>query len=604
MSLIAELKRRNVFRVSAAYLALGWIVTQVTTTVAPMLHLPEWVGPVVLWIGMIGFPFVVMFAWIYELTPEGLKRESEVDRSGSITHHTGRRLDYVIIGLLVLAIGLFAFHEFRSPGNSRTMVVARTTPGMAPSAAGADRSIAVLPFVNMSADKEQEYFADGIAEELLNLLTKIPQLRVIARTSSFSFKGQNLDVPEIAKRLHATHVLEGSVRKAGNQVRITAQLIDARSDMHLWSETYDRPLDNIFAVQDEIAAAVVSQLKITLLGGAPKARAVDPHAYALYLQARQLGRQNTPEAYERSIALYQQALTIDANDAAAWDGLASNYINQATYGLGPIEDGYRLARDAVGKALAIDPEFAPAHAELGQIAMIYDGDLAAAARHFERALALEPTNTDIIRGAAGLLASLGRLDTAIALDEYVVARDPVNPTGHANLGVYYLYAGRLDAAIESFRTALNLSPDYGGAQQSIGVTLLLKGDPAGALAAMRKDANESWRRIGLPMAWHALGKKSQSDATLAELIQNDGKSWAYNIAYVLAWRGEIDRAFEWLDKAVAYHDAGLSEIVTNPLFANLRSDPRWVPFLRKIGKAPEQLAAIKFDVKVPNISPK
>jgi tetratricopeptide (TPR) repeat protein len=422
---------------------------------------------------------------------------------------------------------------------------------------------------------------------------------VISRSSAFSFKGKDVEVREIARRLDVAHILEGSVRKAGNQVRITAQLIDARSDTHLWSETYDRPLDDTFAVQDEIAAAVVSQLKITLLAGVPKARAVDPHAYALYLQARQLGHQNTPEAYERSIALFQQALTIDANYAAAWDGLASDYVNQASYGLRPIEDGYRLARDAVGKALAIDPDFASAYARLGQIAQYYDSDLAAAARHFEQALALEPTNTDIIRHTAALAATLGRHDLAIALGEYVTARDPVDAAGHANLGVVYSYAGLLDAAIESFRTALNLSPDYNGAQYGIGVVLLLKGDPARALAAMRKDANESWRRVGLTMAWHALGKKSQSDATLAELIQKDGKRWAYNIAYVLAWRGENDRAFEWLDKAVAYRDAGLSEIAVNPLFANIKEDPRWLPFLRQIGKAPEQLAAIKLGVKLP-----
>ena len=316
-------------------------------------------------------------------------------------------------------------------------------------------------------------------------------------------------------------------------MRITAQLIDARSDTHLWSETYDRPLDDIFAVQDEIAAAVVAQLKLKLLGAAPKAKAVDPTAYALYLQARQLWPQSTPEGLEQSIALYQQALAIDANDAAAWSGLASGYISQAGDGLRPIEEGYRLAREAVDKALAIDPDYAPAYGLLGRIAMEYDGDLAAAARHLEHALALEPTNTEIIRIAAYLARSLGRLDTAIALGEYVIARDPVNAVGYVNLGYQYSYAGRLDAAIESRRTALSLSPDYGGAQYLIGVALLLKGDPAGALAAMQKESSESWRLIGLPMAWHALGKQVESDAALAELIRRkDEQSWSYNIAYV------------------------------------------------------------------------
>jgi len=382
-------------------------------------------------------------------------------------------------------------------------------------------------------------------------------------------------------------------------VRITTQLIDARSDTHLWSETYDRPLDNIFAVQDEIAAAVVVQLKLKLLGAAPKAKVVDPKAYALYLQARQLSRQHTQEGAERAIALYQQALAIDANYAAAWVGLAEVYDRQTSDGQRPIEEGYRMARDAANKALAIDPEFAPAHAELGRLAMLYDGDLAAAARHYEHALALEPTNTDILRGATTLLASLGRLDTANALDEYVVARDPVNPAGHGNLGFDYLYAGRLDAAIASFRSALSLSPGYAAAQYGIGEALLAKGDPAASLVAMQKESFEGWRAIGLPMAWHALGKKAESDTALAELIRKHEKDSAYNIAYVLAYRGETDRAFEWLDKAVAYRDPGLSLIVGDPLFANIKKDPRWLLFLRKIGKAPEQLAAIKFEVKLP-----
>src|SRR5207344_1253791 len=266
-SLFAELRRRNVFKAAAAYLALGWVVTQVTSTVAPLLHLPDWIGPVVVWIGVIGFPFVIMFSWIYELTPEGLKRESEVDRSASITHITSRRLDYITISLLVLAIGLFAFDRFvprrvEPPAASREAqtpaVPSVSTPSAASAApAASDNSIAVLPFVNMSDEKSNEYFSDGISEELLNLLAKIPQLQVTARTSSFAFKGEKIGIAEVARQLHVAHVLEGSVRKSGNAVRITAQLINAATNTHLWSETYDRKLDDIFAIQDEIAADVV-----------------------------------------------------------------------------------------------------------------------------------------------------------------------------------------------------------------------------------------------------------------------------------------------------------------------------------------------------------
>jgi tetratricopeptide (TPR) repeat protein len=265
----------------------------------------------------------------------------------------------------------------------------------------------------------------------------------------------------------------------------------------------------------------------------------------------------------------------------------------------PFEEGYRLAREALSKAIAIDPGLARAYRTQGRIALTYDGDLAAAARHVEHALALEPTNTDIISGASAVAHSLGRLDTAIALGEYVVSHDPVNAVFHSNLGLDYNFARRQNEAMASFRTALSLSPGYAGAESWIGQALLLQGDPDGALAAMQKESSEPWRMIGLPMVWHALGKKAQSDAALAELIEKYEKDAAYNIAYVLAYRGDADRAFEWLNKAVAYHDPGLIDILVEPLFANIHDDPRWLPFLRKIGRAPEQLAAIKFDVKVP-----
>jgi len=601
LSFFNELKRRNVIRVAGLYVAGAWLLIQVAGTVLQMVDAPLWLSRGIVLALAIGFIPALIFAWAFELTPEGLKREGEVDRTESITPHTGRKLDRIIMVVLALALGAFAFDKFAlAPQRERSVAESARNEGRSEARVESfgDKSIAVLPFVNMSADQEQEYFSDGISEELLNLLAKIPELRVTSRSSAFSFKDQKLDIPEIAKRLNVAHVLEGSVRKAGNQVRITAQLIDARSDTHLWSETYDRPLDNVFAVQDEIAAAVVAQLKIKLLGAAPKATVVDPKAYALYLQARQLVRQGTPEGYERSIALYQQALAIDASYAAAWVGLSTVYDNQSRIGLRPFEEGHRLSREAANQALAIDPQFAPAHARLGAIAMTYDRDLAAAARHFDYALALEPTNTAVIVGAGTLAMQLGRLDTAITLYEYAVARDPVSPISHNVLGYSYNMAGRFDEAIANYGTSLSLGPGYGLAHYQIGVALLLKGDYDAALAAMQKDPDD-WGPIGLPMAWHALGKKAESDAALAELIRKYEKEAAFDIAYVLAYRGEADRAFEWLNKAVANGDPGLAGIVGYPLFANITQDPRWLPFLRTIGVAPEQLAAIKFDVKVP-----
>jgi len=496
------------------------------------------------------------------------------------THRVHVRWAEVGAGLLVLALIIGGVFYFSRP----------------PTIAADNNSIAVLPFVNMSEDKEQGYFSDGISEELLNLLSKIPQLKVAARTSSFSFKGKGVEIPEIARQLHVANVLEGSVRRSGDQLRITAQLIRAAEGYHLWSETYDRKMDDIFKIQDEIAGEVVKELKVKLLGAAPKVRTTDPKAYALFLQARELGRQNTPEAFAKSDALYRQVLEIDPRYAPAWERLAYNFAIKGGTGVLSSQEGFARAREAAEKALAIDPDYAPAHARLGWIAMYGENDLASAARHFQRALALDPNDLEVLRNAGTFLANLGRLDEALALDEAVVRRDPVNLNVLVNLGYQQRLAGRYDAAIASLRTVLSLSPNRGGAHYGLGMALLLKGDATAALAEIEQEKSEVWRMIGLPMAYCALGRKADADAALNALIAKYEKDAPYNIAYVYAFCGDADKAFEWLDKAVAYQDGGLGEIVTENLFDKIHSDPRWLPFLRKIGMAPEQLGKIEFKV--------
>jgi TolB-like protein len=300
MSFIAELRRRNVLRVGAAYVAGAWLLIQVAQTLFPVFGLGDTAVRGVIVVLAIGLVPLLIFAWAFELTPEGLKRESEVDRSESITPQTGKKLDRVIMVVLALALGYFAFDKFvLAPQREEAVAEAARKEGRTESLVKSygDKSIAVLPFVNMSADKDQEYFSDGISEELLNLLAKIPELRVISRSSAFSYKGKDVKLAQVARELNVAHILEGSVRKAGNKIRITAQLIEARSDTHLWSETWDRNLDDIFAIQDEISAAVVARLRVTLLDQPPRPRELDPEAYALYLQARHLGRQSTAEDF-------------------------------------------------------------------------------------------------------------------------------------------------------------------------------------------------------------------------------------------------------------------------------------------------------------------
>jgi TolB-like protein/Flp pilus assembly protein TadD len=585
-SLFAELRRRNVFRAAVLYVGAVWALTQGIAQLTPVVGAPEWAARWFLVAAVIGFPFWIAFAWFYEFTPEGIKREREVEPHESITHHTGRKLDFAIIGVLAIAVVLLVTDRF----------VLRHGVNEEAAFKIAEHSIAVLPFVNMSDEKSNEYFSDGISEELLNLLAKIPQLQVTARTSSFAFKGKETGIPEIARTLHVAHVLEGSVRKSGNAVRITAQLIKAGTDTHLWSQTYDRKLDDIFAIQDEIAADVVKQLKVTLLGAAPKVRTTDPEAYALYLQAVQLGRQRTAEGYEQSDALYRKALAIDSRYAPAWAGLAGNFGYEAGQGLLHAKEGYAQAREAAMKALALDPQYAPAHARLGWIAMYGDNDLAGAAQHYKRALALDPADLDVLRISAALLQSLGRLDEALALDEAAVRGDPVNVNALFNLGFHQRMAGRFDPAIASFRTVLSLSPNNAGAHCQLGVALLLKGDAYSGLAEIEQETSEIYKVIGLPMAYHALGRKADSDAALAALIAEYEKEAPSNIATVYALRGEADKAFAWLDKAIEYGDGGLGEIVTENLLDKIHADPRWLPFLHKIGKAPEQLATIEFKV--------
>lgn len=584
MRLVSELGRRNVLRMAVLYVVVAWLIVQVADVLIDLAKLPDWVGTTTLWLLAVGFPIALIFSWFYEITPEGISLEKDVDRTESITHITGRRLDFIVISLLCAAVILFAYDKWWIRGPP-------------------EQSIAVLPFVNISDDAGNEYFSDGISEELLNLLAKIPELRVISRSSAFSFKGKDISIPTVAAELNVAHVLEGSVRKNGNQVRITAQLIEARSDTHLWSETYDRELEDIFAIQDEVAAAVVEQLKVSLLGESPTVAETDPEAYSLYLQARYLSQQLNAQSLEQSIALYKQALDIDPDYAPAWTGLADTYTLQTNQGLRSAT-GITLAREAIEKALAINPNFAPAHSRLGSLAARND-NLAASALHLRRALSLDPVDSTTLGAAVALIVSLGRREEAIALNEFLVARDPVNPARHHNLGFSYLRAGRWDDAIKSLRTSLRLSTGHSFAHYGIGTALLMKGEAEAALEAMRQEPWEAVRLRGLVMAHYALGQTSESDALLEGIIKEvptdpNYADWVYvSIAYVLAYRNETDRAFEWLAMAVEYEDAGLTEVAIEPLFTNIHNDTRWLPFLESIGKSPEQLAAIEFDVTLP-----
>ena len=584
----SELKRRNVWRAAVLYIGAIWALAQGISQLGPSFGMPDWGTRWFVIAAVIGFPFWVAFAWFYEWTPEGFKREREVEPGESITPHTGRKLDFIIVGVMAVVIVLLLTDRFV------------LHHGVNEDVAAPDRSVAVLPFVNMSSDKEQEYFSDGLTEELLNLLSKVPNLQVTARTSSFAFKGQNLGIPEIAHRLHVANVLEGSVRKAGTQLRITAQLIHAADGYHLWSQTWDRQLDDIFAVQDEIAATVVKELKVSLLGAAPIAKPVDPRAYPLILQAQALTDQQSAAGLTRAIDLYRQALAIAPNEPRAWAGLSRVYFNQGFYGEIAAAEGAALAKEAASKAAELDPDNATALALLGRLAADFELDLPTAARYYQQALEREPGNPGAINAAAVLLDNIGRFDEALALLEDRAARDPANPTAFNNLGTAHYYARHWDAAIDQLRIALRLSPQFATAHFQIGGALLLgRHDAAGALKEYEAEPDELTRILGLAMALHTLDRHEEADAAFKALIEKYAKDQAGAIAVVYAYRGQADAAFEWLDKAAAVHDPQLSTILAERLLDPLHGDARWLPYLRKIGYAPEQLAKIEFKVTLP-----
>jgi adenylate cyclase len=463
-------------------------------------------------------------------------------------------------------------------------------------------TVAVLPFTDMSEGKDQGYFSDGVSEDILNVLSRMPELRVTSRSSAFSFKDRNVEVSEIAKGLNVGHVLEGSVKRSGNAVRITATLVDARMDAPVWTETFDRTLDDVLAVQDEIAYAVARQLRRTLVVSDLRPRKVNGRAYDLYLQALEVRRQSRPDRDDEMQRLLKEALAIDPDFAQAWAALGSAFLNDAMQGMSNRKpaDLFGLARDASRRASVIDPNIPWPYATLARVAEIADHDPQLAARYLERGLALAPTDANLLINAANLLLSLGRVSQAVAVGEYVLTLDPLNSVMQFNLGSTYELARRYDDAIAASRRSLAISPKRTVAHYVIGEAMLMKHDGAGALAEFEQEPSDVWKAAGRPMALYAVGREAEANAALSTLIEKYEAGSSYNIARVYALRGASEEAFAWLDKAVTYRDPGVFTTASDPLLETLHGDRRWLPLLRKIGNAPDQLAAVTFTVRIPS----
>ncbi len=462
-------------------------------------------------------------------------------------------------------------------------------------------SIAVLPFLNMSRDEENEYFADGLSEELLNVLAKIRGLRVASRTSAFSFKGKDVDIPTVAQKLNVATVLEGSVRKSGKRVRITAQLIQVASDSHLWSETYDRELDDIFAVQDDIAQSVVKELRTALMGEpvekaasaaaaaevrqAAAGRGDNPEAFQLYLQGKFFGERTTQADTDKAIELFQRALAIDPNFALAWAGLSRIHQVQAGFGFAPIDEGFERGREAAQHALRLAPDLAEAHIELGLVHESHDWNWTAADASFRRALELAPGDANALRAAAGLARIRGRLDDALELMRRATALDPLSPRTHRQAALIYVMANRLDDAAAAFQLALDLAPNAGLCHAFLAITRVIQGRAAEGLALAEAESHKVFRNVAFAMIHHALGHPSESEIALQALIAEFGWTAAYQVAEVYAYRNEIDKAFEWLERAYDQRDPGVMYAATDVFLRPLHGDPRWQPFLLRMDLA-------------------
>jgi TolB-like protein/cytochrome c-type biogenesis protein CcmH/NrfG len=452
-------------------------------------------------------------------------------------------------------------------------------------------SIAVLPFVNLSGDKEQEYFSDGLSDELINLLTKIPDLRVTSRTSSFFFKGKSENLATIAEKLHVAHLLEGSVRKSGHLIRVSAQLITADTGYDVWSQTYDRDLKDIFQVQDDIAGEVAQAMKVALNTSLSDAGVKESNlaVYDLFLLGNFYLERHTQEDTTKAIDYYQKAIRLDPNYVRAWNGLADAYSWQAGYGWIPSTEAWAKCREAAEQVIKIDPNNSGAHSILAAV-MISEWNWKGAQREIARARELDPTSPWVLLHSAWLAGSFGRLDEAIDLYRQILARDPLNTVTLSWLANSYYDVGRLEESAEMSRQVLQLSPTYGAEHTALGLTYLRQGRKEDALAQIEKETDIASKLIGETFVFRALGREAESDAALKELVDKFADGSAYNIARLYADRGETDVAFKWLERSRKQHESDLTDLKVEPELRSLHGDSRFQALLVKlnlVGDRPE-----------------
>jgi TolB-like protein len=600
--ILAELQRRNVTRMAILYVIAAWLVLQVADVGISVLDLPAWSGRLVFLLLALGFPIALVFAWLFELTPEGVKRESRVAPGESVTARTGQKMNALIVVLLVVAIGAIAYDRL-SPRVHETPQEARSAEaepaaGMAPPVAiGApslpapESSIAVLPFVDLSPAGDNEYFADGLTEELLNSLVRIRALKVTGRTSAFAYKGRDVDLREVGEQLGVAHVLEGSVRKSGDRLRITAQLISAADGYHLWSETYDRELTDIFAIQSDIAGHVVEALQVTLLGDDAVRMTAggtsDFEAYNDYLLGIYMVNQGSrEEAVLEAVAALERAVVRDPAFVDAWVALGGTMTVVIANAWGSIDASWATIERAAREARRHAPELAGGYMLEALLLGYRDFDWSSAIERMRRAATLEPGNAFLMFNYGVMASPLALHDEAIAASLRAVRLEPANLLNQVYLGRNYLHAGRCEEAESVLRPILTRDPDYPRPRYYIGVCRYLDGEYAAALELFESERLSWMRHAGRPIALHKLGRLDEAVEARDELVARYADTAALQRAEVAAQWGDLDLAFSNLEHAFAVRDVGVSLLLVAPLLEPLRRDPRYEEALERVGLLP------------------
>jgi len=586
-SFFSELRRRNVYKVAVAYAVVGWLIAQIATQIFPFLEIPNWVVRLVIVLIAIGFPIALVIAWAFEATPEGIKRTEVADAARQKSH--GKTWIYVAIIGGAISLGLFFLGRYTAaPRQSASPARPESITASLPA-----KSIAVLPFDNLSRDPDNAFFAEGVQDEILTRLAKVADLKVIARTSTQKFKSAPENLPDIAKQLGALNILEGSVQKANDQVRVNVQLINAMTNSHLWAEIYDRKLTDIFAVESDISKTIADALQAKLTGAEKKMMAVQPtantEAYDLYHKGLSFWGQRSGDNLPKAIAFYEQAIARDPNYALAYAGLANSYILLPYYTAATPHDAATKARTAAVKALQLDPNLAEGHIALGKILSFDDIDLPGSAREFQRAIELQPNNATAHHWYGnGPLAALGKFDEAIAEGKKSIELDPLSPIINADYGNTLYYARHYDEAIAQLRKTVELDPAFYYTHYNLGLAFEAKGDLSGAIAEYEKAAqltDDPLTVTLLAAAKAKSGDKNAAEKALLELdkINQSRAGLAYSRAVLYLSLGNKEQALRWLEQSFADRDgSNIGYVKVEPLLDPLRGDPRFEALVQKV----------------------